>query len=293
MTELPLREIFQGARATLGITQITGKSGFMRTVGDIRVQRYVEEDGFWDKLTPGVIIVMTSQGVSELSESSSKTQKKIYHKIISSRIPCIAFAKSDKLNDGMISFSKKHGITLLVSEYDEYCLESRLLGLLREKIGNSISIHGALVNMYGLGVIITGDSGSGKTTCTCELAKRGHAWIADDVIEVEKKGNMLYGRSHNLIKQLIEIKHIGIVDAKDILHDGVILDETTINFFIELKKNKIHMKRQRPEFTAGEMKYIMGVKLPSIRLCGCPCTEILCRDIESAVQKCLKEWRTV
>lgn len=292
MTELPLREIFQGARATLGIIQITGKSGLMRTLGDIRVQRYVEEDGFWDKLTPGVILVMTSRGVSELSAASSKTQEKIYQKIISSRIPCIALAKSDKFNNCMRSFSKKHGIPLVISEYDEYCLESRLIGLLREKIGNSISIHGSLVNMYGLGVIITGDSGSGKTKCACELAKRGHAWIADDVIEVEKKGNTLYGRSHNLIKHLIEIKHIGIVDAKEILHDGVILDETTINFFIELK-NKIHMKRQQTEFSASKMEYIMGIKLPSVQLHGCPCTKSLCSDIEFAVQAYMMEWGAV
>jgi HPr kinase/phosphorylase len=288
MTELPLREIFQSARATLGITQITGKSGLIRTVGDMRVQRYVEEDGFWNKLTPGVILVMTARGVSELSKASSKKQEKIYQKIISSRIPCIALAKSDKQNDCMSSFSKKHGIPLLISKYDEYCLESRLLGLLREKIGNAISIHGALVNMYGLGVIITGDSGSGKTTCACELTKRGHAWIADDIVEVEKKGNTLYGRSHNLIKQLIEIKHIGIVDAKDILNDGVIFDETTISFFIELK-NKIHMKRQRTESSAGKMKYIMGVKLPSVQLHGDQYTESLCSDIEFAVQTYMME----
>jgi len=292
MAELPLREIFQGSRATLGIKKITGKSGLVRTVGNIRVQRYVEEDGFWDNLTPGVILIMTSRGVSELAAASSKTQKKIYQKIISSRIPCIAVAKLDSPNDCMSSFSAKYGISLLISAYDEYCLESRLIGLLREKIGNSISIHGALVNMYGSGVIIAGDSSSGKTKCACELAKRGHAWIADDVIEVEKKGNTLYGRSHNMIKQLIDIKHIGIVDAKDVLNDGVILDETTINFFIELK-NKSHTKRQRSEFPAGKMKNIMEVKLPSFRLHGCLCTESLCKDIEFAVQSFLMERGTV
>ena len=90
--------------------------------------------------------------------------------------------------------------------YDEFLLESRLSRLLREKIENSISMHGAFVSVSGLGVIFVGDSGAGKTECALELVERGHRWIADDAVEIERRGDLLYGRSHELVKCLINIK---------------------------------------------------------------------------------------
>jgi len=292
MKKLTLRDILRGARATLGIKQITGKAGLMRTLGDIRIQRYVEEDGFWNRLIPGVILIIMPMGVSKLAAISSESRKKIFQAIISSRIPCIALTKTDSPNDFMISFSETYSIPLFTTMHDEYFLESRLLGLLREKIGNSISMHGALVNVFGSGVIITGDSGSGKTECACGLVKRGHAWIADDVIEIEKRGNILYGRSHTLIKKLINIKDTGIVDAKEILGDGVIHDETVINLIVELK-NENKIREREFDYPAGRMKDIMGVQLPTVQLRGSPYTGSLCRDVELVVQMFLMEGETV
>jgi HPr kinase/phosphorylase len=282
MTALKIRDILRGARTTLGIKQITGKAGLMRTVDDTRVQRYVGEDGFWDRLIPKVILIINSIGVSELAATSSESKKKIFQSIISSRIPCVAIANSDSPNDFMVSFSENYSIPLFTSMYDGFFLESRLLGLMREKIDNAVSMHGALVNIFGSGVIITGDSGAGKTQCACELVKRGHAWIADDVIEIEKRGNILYGRSHNLIKQLIDIKDKGIVDAKEFLGDEVIRDETTIDIIIDLKKMN-HMKVREADYPAGRMRNIMGVQLPNVQLRGYPYTGDLCRYIECAV----------
>ena len=286
MAALKLKDILRGAGDTLGIKHMTGKTGLMRKANGIRVQHYEEEDGFWDRLIPDVILVITSRAVSELAVISSESREKIFQTIISSRIPCIALAKTDLPHDFMISFSETYNIPLFTSMHDEFFLESRLLGLLRERIDNSLSIHGALVNVFGNGVIIAGDSGTGKTECSCELVKRGHAWIADDCIEIEKRGALLYGRSHDLIKRLIDIKHSGIIDAKQILGDGVILDETMISLIVELKKEN-DIRGKEGGYLAGTLKDIMGVKIPYVQLPCFPHTGNVYKYIECAVQKLL------
>jgi HPr kinase/phosphorylase len=283
MAALKLRDILRGAKDTLGIKHMTGKAGLMRKASAIRVQHYVEEDGFWDRLIPDVIIIITPRAVSELAMISSESREKIFQTISSSRIPCIALAKTDSPHDFMVTFSDTYNIPLFTSLHDEYFLESRLLGLLREKIAHSLSMHGALVNVFGNGVIITGDSGTGKTMCSCELVKRGHAWIADDSIEIEKRGALLYGRSHDLIKQLIDMKHTGIVDAKQILGAEVILDETIINLMVEFKKES-DIRKWEGGYPAGTLKEIMGVKIPYVQLPCFPHTENLYKHIECAVQ---------
>ncbi len=288
MTALKLKDILEGAEDRLGFEQMTGKTGLMRRIDHVGVQRYDEQDGFWDRLIPEAILIITPLCLSELAMISSESREKIFQTIISCRIPCVALSKTDSPPDFMLSFSESHRIPLFTSMYDEFLLESRLLGLLREKIDEVISLHGALVNVFGIGVVITGDSGTGKTECARDLAERGHAWIADDVIEIEKRENILYGHSHDLIKYLIHIKHKDIIDAKKFFIASTVLDETVINLLVELAKVS-SIQRQEGAYRAEKLQDIMGVKLSYIQLPCFPHTENIYKFVEQTVQRLLNE----
>jgi len=288
MTALKLKDILEGAEDKLGLKQMTGKAGLMRRIDHIGVQRYDEEERFRDRLIPDVILIITPLCLSELEMTSSESREKIFQTIISCRIPCVALSKTDSPPDFMLSFSELHNIPLFASMYDEFLLESRLLGLLREKIDKVVSIHGALVNVLGIGVIIAGDSGTGKTECARELVERGHTWIADDVIEIEKRDNILYGRSHDLIKYLIHIKHAGIVDAKKFLSASAVRDESVINLLVELVKAGDTWRREGV-YSAERLQDVLGVKLHYIQLPCFPHTKNICKYVEQRVQRLLKE----
>lgn len=288
MTALKLKDILEGAEDKLGLKQMTGKAGLMRKIDHIDIQRYDEEERFWDRLIPDVILIITPLCLSELAMTSSESREKVFQTIISCRIPCVAISNTDPPPDFMLSFSESHSITVFTSMYDEFLLESRLLGLLREKVDKVISIHGALVNVFGIGVIIAGDSGTGKTECARDLAERGHTWIADDVIEIEKRDNILYGRSHDLIKYLIHIKRKGIVDAKKFLSVSAVCDESVINLLVELVKEGDTWRREGV-YSAERLLDVMGVKLPYIQLPCFPHTKNIYKYVEQTVQRLLNE----
>jgi HPr kinase/phosphorylase len=267
MSALKLKDIFEDEENILGITQMTGKSGLMREICHVRVQRSTEEESFWDRLIPDTILIVAPLYLSKLAFISSKARKKVFQQIISSGISCIALSGNASLPDFLRSFSESSCVSAFASLYDEFLLESRLIGLLREKIENVVSLHGALVNVFGYGIVITGESGAGKTECACKLTEIGHAWIADDAVEIERRSNMLYGRSQDLVKHLIDIKYMGIIDARQHFGSASIQDETVIDLMIELQKTS-HAEEKEGNSPAKQVRHrhIMGVTLPYFQL---------------------------
>jgi len=287
MSAMKLIDILEDAQDIVGITQRTGDAGLSRETCHIRVQRYVDEERFWDKLLPETILIIASSYIPKLASASSKVQKKIFQTIVSSGTLCIALSGTTSLPDFILSFSESCNITIFASPHDEFLLESRLIGLLREKIKNIVFIHGALVNVFGCGIVITGESGTGKTACACRLTERGHVWIADDVVEVKKRSNGLYGRSIELVKHLIDIKYVGIVNAKELFDPAAICDETVIDLMIELKETG-GIREQKGNCSIEKMQEIMGVKLPFFQLPAFPYSRNMNIHVENIVRKMMQ-----
>ena len=288
MSALKLKDIFEDEEDILGITQVTGESGLLREICRVRVQRYTEEESFWDRLIPDTILIVAPLYLSKLAFASSKARKKVFQHIISSKISCIALSGTTSPPEFMRSFSESYCISMFASLYDEFLLESRLLGILREKIENVISLHGALVNVFGYGILIEGESGTGKTECACKLTELGHAWIADDAIEVKRRNNILYGRSIDTVKHLIDIKYIGIIDAKQYFGPASIRDETVIDLMIELKKTS-HTKEREGNSSTKQVRHIMGVTLPYFRLPVFPWGANTHLHVENIARKLIQE----
>jgi len=283
MAPLRLKDILQGREDELGLRQIIGEAGLTRSTSSIRVQRYEETQGFRERIIPDVILIITPKCVSELITIPSESRKNIFQAIISKRIPLIAISETERVPAPLLPFSELYGIPLFASVYDEFLLESRLSRLLREKIENSISVHGSFVSVSGRGVIFVGDSGAGKTECALELVKRGHQWIADDAVEIERRGDLLYGRSHEHVKRLINIRNRGIVEAEELLGAQTILDHSIIDLMVELKRTD-HNEGQNM-YAEEKLRDIMGVKLPCMELPRFPQTGRIYRRVELRVQE--------
>lgn len=288
MTAFNVKDIIINAENRLGIKQITGAAGSMRKTHHINVQQYNEGKGFWDTIIPDTILVISPSCFSKLTITLPEARKNNFHDIISNRIICIAISKTDSSSDFMLKFSKVYDMPIFTSVYDEFLLESRLIGLIREKINNVVFIHGSLVNVYGFGVIITGDSGSGKTECAYKLARRGHVWIADDVVEIEKRNNILHGCSCVLVKHLINVKDTGIVSAKEYLGASAIRDETIIDLMIELK-DESNIPIQQDCYSTEHYQNIMGFKLPYITMPAFLCDRAMYTYVERVTQKLINK----
>jgi HPr kinase/phosphorylase len=262
MAYVAVAELLEHAAERLGLTQHADHYVFAHNIGRAEVQRFRRNKGFHEKLTSQTILILSPQDQRMLQAASPAARNQVLKNIAQAGIPCVMLSRSSVIPEFLSCFAEAYQVSVLISQFDEVLLESRLLNFLREKINQVTVIHGALVSIHGVGVMISGESGTGKTMCAIRLAMKGHAWIADDIINVVKnKQGILYGSSHEAVRNLIEIKNVGIMDARDLLGDQVVRDKTGIDAVVELGASEYPRNSLLNGFP-GKERIILGVKLP-------------------------------
>ncbi|MDO5145732.1 MAG: HPr(Ser) kinase/phosphatase [Eubacteriales bacterium] len=160
----------------------------------------------------------------------------IYEKIFDSKIPCIVFCRNLEPSDTMLDAAEKKGVPLLVTSMSTSDFIAELVRWLSEQLAPRISIHGVLVDVYGEGVLIMGESGIGKSEAALELIRRGHRMVSDDVVEIRKVSNdTLIGTSPDITRHFIELRGIGIVDVKSLFGVESVMLNQTIDMVIRLE----------------------------------------------------------
>ena len=154
---------------------------------------------------------------------------------ISYDIPCIVIARGMECPDVLLEQARNHGVPIYRTEVETSVFTSRAINYLSEAMAPRITQHGVLVDVFGVGVLITGESGVGKSECALELIKRGHLLVADDVVDIARVGHKLRGESPEIVRDFMELRGIGIVDIKLIFGIGAILRKKTIDMVIHLE----------------------------------------------------------
>lgn len=161
----------------------------------------------------------------------------IYEKFFSSSIPCLIISSGMEPSELMLEISGKYGVPVLTSSSDTSDFMADIIGWLKVELAPRISIHGVLVDVYGEGVLIMGESGIGKSEAALELIKRGHRLVSDDVVEIKKVSKeTLVGSSPEITRHLIELRGIGIVDVKTLFGVQSVKLTQQINLVIRLEE---------------------------------------------------------
>lgn len=162
--------------------------------------------------------------------------KQRFDKLLSYKIPCIAFSRAYQPSDDILTLCSKHGIPCLVSQKTTSDFTSETVRWLKAKLAPCISIHGVLVDVYGEGVLIMGDSGVGKSEAALELIKRGHRLVSDDVVEIRKvSDDTLVGTAPEVTKNFIELRGIGIINIKNLFGFESVKDTQQIDMVIKIE----------------------------------------------------------
>lgn len=135
----------------------------------------------------------------------------------------------------------------------------------REKVGRRIVVHGVLVQASGLGVLIMGDSGIGKTACGLDLVARGGLWIADDAVSLEGIGDALYGRGHERTKKLIAVRGRGVLEVRSLLGTEALREETQVHLIIQFIRDFLNEGAIRGGESRSFLE-IAGIALPCWRV---------------------------
>ncbi len=184
--------------------------------------------------TKGTVNVLTKSFIESVKKLDAEKQKKLANTFVDQETPCIVIEKREKLNLEFFESLTKH-IPLIVSKVEIEKLILCMENLLRKELIPFSTLHGVLVDIHGVGVLITGKSGIGKSESALDLiVNRGAKLIADDLIEVRKIGTKLLGSGPENIRYLMEIRGVGIVNIKDLFGVSSVMDEREIEIMIEL-----------------------------------------------------------
>ena len=222
--------------------------------------------GFFDYFDATRIQVFGKIEHTYMENFSSDEQFEKFDKLFAAGIPALVITRSLEPSESMIRASEKRNIPILRSEDSTSRLMSSLIAMLNVELGERITRHGVLVEVYGEGILILGESGVGKSETAIELVKRGHRLVADDAVEIKKVSEItLVGSAPDIIKHFIELRGIGIVDVKNIFGMGAVKETEKIDMVICLEQWQQHKKYDRLGL-ADETTEILGINLPSLTI---------------------------
>ena len=219
--------------------------------------------GYFDHFASERVQIIGYVEYTYLKHLSKEQRVPIYEKFLSSEIPCVIFSSLTEPDEEFYQLAVKYNKPLLATDKGTSQFMADIIRALSAMLAPCISIHGVLVDVYGEGVLIMGESGIGKSEAALELVKRGHRLVTDDVVEIRKVDeDTLIGKSPAITRHFIEVRGIGIVDIKELFGVSSIRESKQIDMVIRLEEWEKDKEYDRLGLEA-EYTEFLGTKIVS------------------------------
>ncbi len=220
--------------------------------------------GFYDYFDNTRLQILGKVEYTYLMSLSPEERYKQLDMLFAHKIPALIITRNQDEIDGMGELSKKYNVPVLRTKYSTSQFMSGLIAWLNKELAPRITRHGVLVEVYGEGILILGESGVGKSETAVELVKRGHRLVADDAVEIKRVSAIsLVGSSPEVIRHFIELRGIGIIDVKEIFGIGAVKNAEKIDMVINLEAWQDGKQYDRLGIDE-EYTEILGIKVPSL-----------------------------
>jgi HPr kinase/phosphorylase len=194
--------------------------------------------GFANYVHPGRVQIVGQSEISYLIQLTSEKRSEALRNFDLGTISCIVVTNSLEPPQELLTAAETHGLPLLQTPL----VSSKAIGLitafLQEELAPAQTVHGVLMEMYGIGVLLVGDSGIGKSECALDLLSHGHRLVSDDVVEIKRLGKILEGKAPELTFEHLEIHGLGILNIRELFGVSSVCEKIMIDLCIELKKWK-------------------------------------------------------
>ena len=218
--------------------------------------------GYFEHFDPMRLQVLGNVEMSYLSKLSRDERSRILDRLFSYKFPALLITRNIPPDDISLEMARKHNVTLLRSDEPTSTITSALISYLKSVLAPRVTRHGVLMEVYGEGVLIIGESGIGKSENAVELLKRGHRLIADDAVEIRKvSGTSLIGTAPKLVRNYVELRGIGIINVAKLFGMGAVKVDNEINLVVNIVPWDNHEVYDRLGLE-DQYTEILGVKIP-------------------------------
>lgn len=258
-----VQELFDKHGPGLGLKLIAGKEGMQRPIKLSEVHRPgLSLSGYLKNYLGQRILIFGNVEISYLKDLDAELRRTRLEGILTLQIPAVIVAGRYRPPKELVSFCENNGIPLFRTSMNTMNLLSKMTFLLSEEFSPSMTVHGTLVEAFGVGVLIQGDSSVGKSEAALGLIERGHRLISDDVVKVKlREGSYLEGSGPELTRHLMEIRGIGIINVAHLYGAVCVRDDKKLDIVVKLEEWD---DRRFYDRIGLDEKYcdILGVKVP-------------------------------
>lgn len=196
---------------------------------------------------------------------TEELRERALERLFSQHIPCVIFTRGISPWHKTLNYAEKYNVPVLSSSQTTTAINFTIARYLNDMLAPTQSMHGTLMDIGGTGVLITGNSGMGKSEAALELVHRGHRLVADDAVIVKRVGDELVGRAPDSIKFFMEVRGIGVIDVRSMFGVGSVLDNDDVNLVIQLEKWRSDAELDRLG-DCEQTENILGIMLPKLTI---------------------------
>lgn len=220
--------------------------------------------GFYDHYDPARIQIVGKVEYLYLQQLSEKERKQRLEAFFAARPVAVIITQGNTFGEDSVALAKTYGVPLLATGAITSAFMAALIAFLHVQLAPRITRHGVLVEVYGEGVLLLGESGVGKSEAAIELVKRGHRLIADDAVEIKRvSAKALVGSAPEVIRHYVELRGIGVVDVRRIFGMGAVKQTEKIDLVLQLEEWEEGKMYDRLGLDSETID-ILGIQVPSI-----------------------------
>jgi len=261
-----VRELLQRGGEELALKLVAGRAGLDRAIHLSRVQRPgLALTGFTDYLRYGRVQIIGSSEMGYLRTLPPRRRAAILARLARSHVSCFVVTKGFAAPPELRSEADARGVPVLATGLESAPFIKQLSAFLDERLAERIHLHSVLMDVFGLGVLIVGDSGIGKSECALDLIDRGHRLVSDDVVEIKRMADALMGGSPDLTRYHMELRGLGVINIKDLYGVSSVRLSKKVELVVSLERWEAGREYDRLGLRA-ERYGVLGVELPLVRM---------------------------
>ena len=259
--------LFEVNKQRLKLESVNGDVGFEREIADKNIHRPgLALAGYVELFTYDRVQIFGNTEIRYLNHLTMDERINAFKTIFKFDLPCIFITGENKLDDELVAIATEHHVSVILTPLETTKFVYFISDFLDDHFAPQTVLHGSFVDVDGIGVLITGRSGIGKSEIALDLVERGHRLVADDVVMVTRKGEgILIGAGSDVVKHYMEIRGLGLIDVRSIFGIRSIRFQKRVEIIVELQEWQHDIEYTRTGLDHENIS-ILGVSLPHIKL---------------------------